>query len=412
MFLKNTIKKIFIVMWISIFLSQHIFANQIIQISNINDTKVLTTEIDKTFIWYAKSDKDLFWNMKQLCNTLIDKNFNLWTLTFKEDIDNPMEQWVTYKAQESLFVTIVCNSLLNNKEDKSAQEKSLPMNNIIKNYNIRSLWIACTSSTNTINNANPNCEQRKKNNSTDFPFIFYNVITKILNDVFNLSIAHSYGAINNNTSAKDLANIYSINYFWSLSFMPEDKSYPKTYQKLIEYITIWKNLQKSTTIIDINKLKDSESLKNLDQRKLFLQYTNNNTSGGENTQDLLPTYHGVRTNIIYNELFFYTLFNKVYSMYLDNYRTDDKQLPTSLQGTPIKDAITLQRARSEAQEQKVLWATDQSLRQINSIAANLPIHIGMLMYQEDLLKLRNNLAKIYLPIHQLHYKLENIQSKE
>jgi hypothetical protein len=33
------------------------------------------------------------------------------------------------------------------------------------------------------------------------------------------------------------------------------------------------------------------------------------------------------------------------------------------------------------------------------------------MYQEDLLSMRDNLAKIYLPLHQLHYKLENVQSK-
>jgi hypothetical protein len=53
----------------------------------------------------------------------------------------------------------------------------------------------------------------------------------------------------------------------------------------------------------------------------------------------------------------------------------------------------------------------ESIRQLWNLESSYPIHIGFLMYQEDLLNMRDNLAKIYLPIHQLHYKLENVQSK-
>jgi hypothetical protein len=52
------------------------------------------------------------------------------------------------------------------------------------------------------------------------------------------------------------------------------------------------------------------------------------------------------------------------------------------------------------------------MRQMGNLESTYPIHIWFLMYQEDLLNIRDNFSKIYLPLHQLHYKLENVQSKD
>ena len=66
----------------------------------------MTDDIDKTFIWYKESDKNPYTIMQRLCTNLMDEK--LGTVTFWT---TETEQ-STYKAKESLFVTIICNSLL------------------------------------------------------------------------------------------------------------------------------------------------------------------------------------------------------------------------------------------------------------------------------------------------------------
>ena len=117
---------------------------------------------------------------------------------------------------------------------------------------------------------------------------------------------------------------------------------------------------------------------------------------------------------MYNELFFYTLFTQTYSTYLENFWSDQNTLPQIFknQNQDITTAIAIQRERILSQNKLLQSAVQKTIRQINNTVSSFPIHIGMLMYQEDLLTMRNNLAKIYLPLHQLHYKLENVQSKD
>ena len=119
---------------------------------------------------------------------------------------------------------------------------------------------------------------------------------------------------------------------------------------------------------------------------------------------------------MYNELFFYTLFTQTYSTYLEKFWSDQNTLPQVLKNQNksinMSGSIAIQRERISSQNKSLQSAVKKTIRQLNNTISAFPIHIGMLMYQEDLLTMRNNLAKIYLPLHQLHYKLENVQSKE
>jgi len=49
---------------------------------------------------------------------------------------------------------------------------------------------------------------------------------------------------------------------------------------------------------------------------------------------------------------------------------------------------------------------------ITNFHATFPIHIGLRAYHEDVLSMRKAMAKIYTPVHQLYYKLRNVQKKE
>lgn len=61
---------------------------------------------------------------------------------------------------------------------------------------------------------------------------------------------------------------------------------------------------------------------------------------------------------------------------------------------------------------KIQNTIEETIEQLSIIQTKFPIHIGLMMYYERLLELRQSLAKIYTPIHQLYYKLRNVQQKE
>lgn len=367
--------------------------------------KLITEPIDKTFQWTETENYNLHSVFKTVCEEL--KNDNIGIVTF-----NGTNTSSTYSAKDSVFVTIMCNSILAKQDNKQAQDKDFPLNTLLKQHNIRGLWLACLTTENTAQTSDPNCENWARNNSTDFSFIFYNLSSQIFNDVLNFMTARVYGAIHIDADKKDLANAYIVNYFNTVAFLPESKSYPQTYKKLSEYITLWKNMQQSTLLFDVKNIGNAE-FSDTSERKNFLMYNSQVPTNGDTNTKTLANYEESSINILYNELFFYTLFSQIYSTQLERFWRDSASLPTAFKNrNDIKWAISIQRSRIQNQDEKLLWSLSQSIRQINTTVSTFPVHIWLLMYQEDLLTLRNNLAKIYLPIHQLHYKLENVQSKD
>ena len=87
--------------------------------------------------------------------------------------------------------------------------------------------------------------------------------------------------------------------------------------------------------------------------KLFLAYNATDTQESNETVNILPSYQGVSIDILYNELFFYTLFAEVYDKYLERYRNNDKLLPQALQGINITSAIATQRTKIKFQNKKL-----------------------------------------------------------
>ena len=51
-------------------------------------------------------------------------------------------------------------------------------------------------------------------------------------------MARIYGVMDNTKDNNTLSNAYSINYFNIPLFLAEKKSYPQTYKKMKEYITL------------------------------------------------------------------------------------------------------------------------------------------------------------------------------
>lgn len=360
-------------------------------------SEITTKNIDKTWQWLKQEDKQVYNIFNNLCKNIIDK----------KDITI---EWNSYNPQESIFVTVICNSLQSEKKDKKAENTALSLNTILKRKNIRDMGIICSQSqlgslVGTDSIGDTDCENRSFDNNLDYPFIFQKTITQVQNDRINLSLSRIYGAIDSTLTEKELANEYIENHFNTIGVLPEAKNYPDTYKRLTEYIKNGKTIQKETYFISGNIAEDIKSSIRGNIANFF--FINNELKTP-------PNYHKINTDILYNELFFYTLFTSVYTEYLNRFWDSNKEnIPISWwqRNITIWEAIILQRWRIQIQIENIKNAVSESIRQLWNLESSYPIHIGFLMYQEDLLNMRDNLAKIYLPLHQLHYKLENVQSK-
>ena len=114
---------------------------------------------------------------------------------------------------------------------------------------------------------------------------------------------------------------------------------------------------------------------------------------GETTNGLKPFI-----SFLYNELARHTIFMSYYTTFL-NQRNSLTY--------PIKDEIT----QYTDNQTKLFFLTNQTLNDLTSLARSYPIHIGLLAYQEDLLRFRNNaLSKIVTPFYMLYHKLRNVQT--
>jgi len=293
--------------------------------------EVTTKNIDKTWQWLKQEDKQVYKIFNNLCANIIDK----------KDITI---QWNTYNPQESIFVTVVCNSLQSEKKDKKAENTALLLNTILKRKNIRDMGIICSQSQlgsldGSVSIGDTDCEDRSFNNNLDYPFIFQKTITQVQNDRVNLSLARIYGTIDSKLTEKELANEYIENHFNTIGVLPEAKNYPDTYKRLTEYIKNGKKIQKETYFIDYKKVKDNESSINGNIADFFFINSESKTP---------PNYHKINTDILYNELFFYTLFTSVYTEYLNRFWDwNEDNIPISWwqRNITIWEAIILQRWR-------------------------------------------------------------------
>lgn len=399
---KPTRSKKIIIFWILYFLSILIpsttFGENIISASDY--IKNITNDIDNTRKWVKQEDKKVYTIFNRLCTNIIETK----SVTI---------QWKKYNPQESLFVTIICNSLQSDKLSRESINNELLLNNIIKRKNIRDLWLVCSKRQwNSIsqNISDTSCENFSLENDMDYPFFFQKTMTAIQNDWINLSLARIYWVTNSEISNSDLANKYITEHFQTIGKIPEAKNYPDTHKQLVQYIKNGKNIQKEAYIIDHSKI-EALDINKTPSISLFLS---ENIDSNIDPITKSPLSHKINTDILFNEIFFYTLFTSIYKEYLERIRAiNGNALPKSRKEKNIttKQAITLQQWRIERYQSEIITTTQESIRQLWNLESSYPIHIGFLMYQEDLLNLRNNLAKVYLPLHQLHYKLENVQSK-
>lgn len=338
-------------------------------------------------------------------------------------IIEPIKWDQSYRHDESILVSIVCNSINTEFKNKSEVTELPIINSIIKKESRTFWWIGLicppTNTNSDIDLIPHNCVSIPSDyniniNSAqiqiDYQRLLYNTITAILNDIINISTARIYGATDPTKEKKtrDLANAYLAKHYNTIWHISESKPYTQTTSHMQSYIQAWNRIYDNVKIIDLTKtaLSAAQSNNLKGKRITFLNHDTEQTQGA--------TYTGI-VDIIYNEFFFYQLMSTMLLAHQHLIREDKNNIPLSLHQPGINNVnfyINQYRWKIQDQHQTLLNTINESFKELNHLQSRFPVHIGLMLYQEDLLKMRNSLAKIYLPLHQLHYKLENVQSKE
>lgn len=113
-------------------------------------------------------------------------------------------------------------------------------------------------------------------------------------------------------------------------------------------------------------------------------------------------------NIRYNELLYYKM--------LISWLTEIKLKDTDIKPLNLTKDVVLDLSDEIQNLKREAILSDNAVqimqKTINNIRATFPLHIWLQLYYEDVVWFRKSLAKIYTPIHQLNYKLRNIQEKK
>lgn len=343
----------------------------------INHTRVETIEN------ISRSTMNTELLIKNFCESL-----HTFTLSYKQ-----IEHQI-YDARQSLFVYFLCESWWAKREIFS---KKFSKDGYLKNDMIKSLDII--PSRKIKSDCNPN---QTDMNSCEIHFYYPKLMQALLNDYFNIKQLQVFWIQDIQGEYEKKANHFSEQYFTQLKIC-ESEDYKKTCNILKDFIKNAETTAEHTKIIDVKKLSESNSdcsdiySKNYDLLYCGLLWDSIYSDLSFN-------------NILYNELFRYMLFLDYYSSQIEDaphkyLSLQEQEKNITVQKTLVQHKISTYKNMSTTIKQ----ALRISLQKIQDIKNTLPLHIWLLMYQEDLASIRKAMGNMYSPIRTLFDKLRNVQ---
>lgn len=301
------------------------------------------------------------------------------------------DQGLYYDPQQSLFLGLLCNQ-------SAPREKT---SKLVRWYDWSDLWLS-------------GCDRDGNMTSCDFSVFLPKLFAIVMNDLSKLKVSQLYSF--EWSSPEEAAKAFSDTYFgpgdticgsknlfylgvteWSDKEAP--CLHPQTHTILVQYIQQSKQIADQTTYIDASKLftaKPKDCDKNSDQF-LLCAYTNTNSTYSR------EAFH----NTVYNELLFYKLLISIASDRFKYPEFNKFRVYSDTSEEARQEIIRLSQEASLSQDAIIYME-----KTLQNMQATFPVHIGLLAYYEDVLEFRKALVKIYTPIHQLYYKLRNVQQKQ
>ena len=210
----------------------------------------------------------------------------------------------------------------------------------------------------------------------------------IMSDIFKIKRSYvAYGNESNEKMSDKVERIMNLSRFEVMKkeYSILKKEFPQTVNIIEKNNKFFEKMREDLTIIDLQKLNTGTLYNAL--------YGDEN--GINNNTDF--------TNLLYNELLRYNLFNMYYINILENVIKDSKQ-------EDIKTEMMIEQDIAWENIQNSKEILDDAINNLLEFARTYQIHIALLAYQETLLDSRNNyLAKLVTPLYTLYDKLRNVQ---
>lgn len=311
---------------------------------------------------------------------------------------------IYYNPKQSVFIHILCapyglvSNFGNTKQDP-------------KKYFYKDDWITLGIHGKTKANEKAQdhkCRPEFEMTNCDIPKVFTEVLHRILNDMFDIKQSQLYGGTTQADDPKERFNDFTKKYFVWLELCPEKKcEYPKTDNRLLAYFKKSEWLLKKLDIINWSHI-NTQLKDNVFDCSYPFNPTYNLLVCGFGSQENASLEQFVA--MVENEIFFYRLFMANYMWWI---QVERRLLPDEYKDISKSTEKTAEIV-AKAQQQ-IAWtqdAVDMSMRSLREMAVTFPIHIWLLIYYEDLYRLRKELVKIVTPLYTLSEKLRNVQKKD
>ncbi|MDR2540398.1 MAG: hypothetical protein LBD11_01095 [Candidatus Peribacteria bacterium] len=301
-----------------------------------------------------------------------------------------------YSSRDSLFLRALCGARNPTNRGKEDLTKDIFKENFTKKLNLqqfKSNKDLCATGSGTNENNQSECDLSRYSSK---------IYQALMSDIFKIKRAEVLQVPSTEVFKNKEDRIASIfdTYF---SMNNSDKSaYQKLYPKTVTMIDnnqkiIYKSLQSLS-------LLDNEGLRKKSQEadtKCPIEGTGfeNFACGLHLSGDQKKGLNTYFTNFLTNEYLNYRLFTDFYINWLRTVQTDQEKTALLIE----LNAIVQQREMFET-------ALQTSLKELQEIATTYPLHIGLVLYQEEALKFRDKYAaKLVTPFYTLYEKLRNVQ---
>lgn len=344
--------------------------------------------------------------MNQLNTSFVSKNASIttvkWLIQTYCDVvfDSPWftDSAFTYSAKQSVFVYFLCNNV-----GKSSPAELLPQNL----FDRSSRWeLGLQDIRYLVDGGNTKtdfCSLDKNLSQCNLSKYVPKLFNMIINDYVNLKQPSLFGFLPG-TDDVQAANTFSAAYFNGLEICDDsdDRDYSDTCKTLKKHINDAQKTFADVQIFDTEELKKLSDLKHVcepanENYNLFLCWLYGDT------QYSLERF----LNLSYNELFYYRLFAQYYAWMITT--------KPDILHIKLKEVNAEIFTRTTNMTNELIWsqeALSMSIRMLRDFYTAFPLHIGFLMYQEDLKNLAKPLGQLYTPWSQLYYTLKNVQKKE
>lgn len=364
-----------------------------------NTDKDLSNSILKALDFFPKDITLADWPMK---DSIIS---NFCTTALKPEVISAF--WSLYPwsdPRQSIFLTLMCSKsdVKNNFSSFMSVGTKGEENRYLKTHSIKLLVpqnVACYA-----NEFQVGC---------DIARLSEEIITLILEELTTLKQWNLYGVtMNNLSSPKNLEenmNILTkekllIHYASQQNFCKsKTQGYPKTCKIIQQSMRAFQKAFSRFRLLNVESLlaKDIDSFK--EKQTICTKNTSAEDYDHMFCELIGRTHEGLDPFVtrVYTELLRYQLFSTYYTSHLWSTNTAD-----------MVDASRYEFVRMQTFSKKLLPTINTTLKQLAELQNTYPLHIGMLAYQEELLRLRDKyLSKLVAPFYSVFYKLQNVQIK-